>query len=203
MSIVLSFLKYITQTSVLPLNKRTIWGQNLWTTDDETATLDNADILTFQIFIFVASLFLFSSVGAAASSTTGDDCECGKGLLHPNLILGLIIWLLILTILVRIHSVSQSKFMLYISALEQGTLLNSFWETPHWKCFHPCRAIPVITCASERKGLSFLCMCPLRFLKKLTLMNYHWETSLGLPNLAVTKRLAEQAHPVPSLLQTK
>ena len=39
-----------------------------------------------------------------AATQGEDDCECANGLLHPNLILGLIIWLLILTLLVGINN---------------------------------------------------------------------------------------------------
>ena len=43
---------------------------------------------------------MFASVEPAAAANTDDSCQCGAGLLHPNLILGLIIWLLVLTLLV-------------------------------------------------------------------------------------------------------
>ena len=49
-----------------------------------------------------------SSVGAAAATQSDDECECGSGLLHPNLILGLIIWLLILTLLVSVKIPRQT-----------------------------------------------------------------------------------------------
>ncbi len=54
--------------------------------------------ITFNVQFY---LYLVGAA-AASSSSDDDDCECGVGLLHPNLILGLIIWLLILTLLVSI-----------------------------------------------------------------------------------------------------
>ena len=54
----------------------------------------------------VSCLYL---VGTAAATQSDDECKCGNGLLHPNIIIGLIIWLLILSLLVSIKIPRETK----------------------------------------------------------------------------------------------
>ena len=59
-----------------------------------------------ELNISVSCLYL---VGTAAAMQSDDECKCGDGLLHPNLIIGLIICLLILSVLVSIEIPRETK----------------------------------------------------------------------------------------------
>ena len=59
-----------------------------------------------ELNISVSCLYL---VGTAAATQSDDECKCGDGLLHPSLIIGLIIWLLILSLLVSIKIPRETK----------------------------------------------------------------------------------------------
>ena len=66
-------------------------------------------MLYYSLTELIAGVFSLCLVDAAAATQSDDECECDSGLLHPNLILGLIIWLLILTLLVSIMVPRQTR----------------------------------------------------------------------------------------------
>lgn len=59
-----------------------------------------------------------------STNSDNDDCECGKGLMQPYLILGLIIWLVILTLVVLI--------LLVIVTIRHKEFVKTRDQTRNW-----------------------------------------------------------------------
>lgn len=73
------------------------------------------------------------SFAEAAASTANNDCGCGDGLLNRWVILGLIIWLVILTLIVIIVIVIVTiRRAEYVNKREAGGNLQSYQRGNPW-----------------------------------------------------------------------